>query len=90
MPEFFTNEALTPTRQTIAFALRKAKKLYPELVSGSTTQDGKPYVWVYSANNNSSGAKTVKHLVHTHHRLEVFCSDIIRKPFSSLIAKWNH
>ena len=90
VPEFYTNEALTPTRQTIAFALRKAKKLYPEIVSGSTTQDGKPHVWVYPTNKNTPGAKNVKHLVHTYHRLEVFCTDIIKKPLSSLIDKWNH
>ena len=91
VPEFYTNEALTPTRQTIAFALRKAKKLYPEIVSGSTTQDGKPYVWVYnSTNRNTPGAKNVKHLVHTYHRLEVFCTDTIKKPLSSLIDRWNH
>ena len=44
--DFFINESLTPLRQTIAFILRKAKKEFPEKISGSSTLDGKNYVWI--------------------------------------------
>ena len=39
--DFFINESLTPMRQTIAYVLRKAKREFPNIVSGSATLHGK-------------------------------------------------
>ena len=41
---FFVNECLTPTQKAIGYVLRKAKKEFPNIVSGSTTFDGKHFV----------------------------------------------
>ena len=87
---FFINEALTPVRQTIAYVLRQAKRKFPDIVSGSTTQDGKNYVWIHPPNRNAPGAKSTKLAVHTHSRLEKFCVDTLGKPLTDFIQKWDH
>ena len=57
---FYANEFLTPQRQTIANVLRKCKKEFPDIISGSTTFDGKNFVWVKPPNPDARGAKTLK------------------------------
>ena len=42
--QFFVNECLTPQRQTISYVLRRAKQEFPNIVSGSSSFDGKVYV----------------------------------------------
>ena len=42
----FVNESSTPIAHIISYVLRKAKQQHPDNISGSTTFDGKNYVWV--------------------------------------------
>ena len=87
--EFYVNEALTPTRRKIALILRHAKRDFPEIVSGSSTFDGKNYVWVHPPNRNARGAKAIKHAVHTYSRLEKFCLESLHKPIEEYERKFN-
>ena len=88
--QFFINESLTPLRQTIAFILRKAKREFPEKISGSSTLDGKNYVWIPPPNPNAPGAKATRLAVHTHDRLTKFCEKTLGKPLSHFIDSWTH
>ena len=88
--QFFINESLTPLRQTIAFVLRKAKREFPEKISGSTTLDGKNYVWIQPPNPNAPGAKATRLAVHTHDRLTSFCEKTLGKPLTHFIDTWTH
>ena len=54
---FFVNECLTPSQQTISYVLRAAKRQFPQIVSGSTTYDGKNFAWVKSKNPQAAAAK---------------------------------
>ena len=87
---FYVNEALTPPRQTIAYVLRQAKRKCPNIVSGSASIDGKPYVWIHPPNPNARGAKCVKHCVHTYGRLLQFCNETLKKPLQDFIKSWDH
>ena len=87
---FFINESLTPVRQTIAFILRKAKREFPSIISGSSSLDGKNYVWINPPNPSAPGAKAVRHAVHTHDRLVNFCNKTLGKPLSHFIESWTH
>ena len=81
----FANESLTPTRQKIAMALRKAKRVCPSIVSGSTTIDGSIYVWTKPANPNAHGARDTKMKINTFARLEDFCTGVLHKPITDFL-----
>ena len=87
---FFINESLTPVRQTIAFVLRKAKRQFPMIISGSTTLDGKNYVWLKPPNPSNPDAKPVRHAVYTYDRLVQFCNKSLGKPLSHFLDSWTH
>ena len=81
----FINECLTPTQRKIGFVLRQAKKEFPNIVSGSTTFDGKHHVWVKPPNPNARGARDLKQIITTFERLENFCLKTLKKPASEFL-----
>ena len=87
---FFINESLTPVRQTIAYVLRKAKSQFPAIISGSTTLDGKNYVWLKPPNSSAPDARPVRHAVYTYDRLVQFCTKSLGKPLSHFLDTWTH
>ena len=89
-PNFYVNESLTPVRQTIAFILRKAKREFPRIISGSSSLEGKNYVWILPPNPTAPGAKAARQAVHTHDRLVNFCEKTLGKPLSHFIDNWTH
>ena len=78
----YANESLTPTRQNIAFALRKAKKEFPSIVNGTTTIDGKVYVFVKSSNQ---AARDSRILVNSMDKLEDFCVSTLQQPMERFL-----
>ena len=80
VPEFFLNESLTPTRQSIHFALRKAKRECPEIVSGTNTFDGKVFVWVKPPNPGAPGARNLRTPINSYAQLENFCTRTLNLP----------
>ena len=89
-PNFFINESLTPQGQTIAYILRKAKREFPNIVSGSTSLDGRNFVWVMPPNPTAQGAKSVRIAITTHDRLVEFCTKTLGKPLSHFVSNWTH
>ena len=83
----FINECLTPTQRKIGFVLRKAKREFPSIVSGSTTFEGKHHVWTKPLNPNAAGARDSKHIISSIDRLESFCSRVLNKPMNEFLAQ---
>ena len=88
--KFFINEFLTPQRQTISFVLRKARKEFPNIVSGSTSFEGKIFVWVKPPNPDAPGARDSRMAVNTHEKLVEFCTKTLSKPITHFIKEWTH
>ena len=88
--DLFINEFLTPMRQTIAYVLRKAKKECPEIVSGTSTIDGKNFIWTKPPSTAPRGTKDIKWCINNHSRLVEFCDQVINKPLNNFIATWKH
>ena len=84
---FYVNECLTPTQRTIGFVLRKAKRQFPEIISGSTTFEGKHHVWTKAPNPTARGARDTKHIISSYDRLEKFCTSMLNKPASEFQEK---
>ena len=89
-PDFFINESLTPLRQTISFVLRKAKREFPRIISGTSTIEGKNYVWIHPPNPNAPNARALRQLISTHDRLEEFCNRTLEKPLTHFLETWSH
>ena len=86
----YFNECLTPLQKTISYVLRRAKKDFPSIISGTTTFDGRNYVWVKPPNPNAPGAKDTRILISTHTKLEEFCTRTVNKPLNDYIDEWKH
>lgn len=86
----FVNESLTPVRSTIMYILRKAKREFPNKISGSNSVDGKVFVWVHPPNPNAPNARNSRMSVNTHLKLAQFCSNILDTPLSTFMETWPH
>ena len=86
----YINDSLTPLQQTISYVLRVAKREFPEIISGFSTQDGKNFVWVKPPNPSASGARDLRLNVSSHDRLSTFCTRSLQKPVSHFIDNWPH
>ena len=81
--DLYVNENLTAPRQTITRVLRKAKRDYPNKISGYTTVDGSINVWVKPPNPDAPNSKVT---INTLARLENFCLKEFGLPATSFIA----
>ena len=81
----FVSESLTSVRQAITFAIRKAKREFPDKVSGHTTIDGSIKVWVKPPNPDAPGARNLLTTVNTMDYLETFCQRNFDLPASHFL-----
>ena len=81
----FVNESLTPTRQKITSAIRKAKKEYPGIISGYETIDGNIHMYVKPPNPAAAGAKNSRIAMNTLKKLDEFCRKSFKKPVTHFL-----
>ena len=86
----YVNESLTPVSQTISFVLRKMRKKFPEKISGSTTFDGKNFVWVKPSNPEARGARDLRHAITSREKLKNFSVRVLERPLTDFINDWPH
>ena len=73
----YINESLTPTRQKITHALRRAKVLNPRILAGYRTSDGSITALIKPPNPDAP----ISHVnVDTMAKLEKFCQDNFNRP----------
>ena len=87
--ELFLNEFLTPQRQTISYVLRRARREFPHLISGSTTIDGRNFVWIKNP-SNAPGARDGRRCINNQSQLCDFCENVLNKPLTHFISEWKH
>ena len=85
----YINECLTSTQRMIGFVLRKAKRDHPDIISGSTTFEGKYFVWTKPPNTNSPGARDNKHNVGSIYKLEKFLAQNLNKEISHYVPNYD-
>ena len=83
----FLNESLTPQRHNISYALRKARREFPDLISGTSTIDGKVFVWVKPPNPLAAGSRDTRISVNSYSKLENFCQTTLQVPMSHFITR---
>ena len=81
----YIQESLTPQRRTIAFVLRKAKRSFPLIISGTGSQDGSVIVWVKPPNPNAPGAKNSRVVINNVAKLQDFCTRTLGKAISEIV-----
>ena len=84
--KLFMNEDLIPTRATILFTLRRAKRRFPEIVDGCGSHGGQVYVWVKPRNGDGRNQKTY---VNNMAKLEDVCRKSLNISSSELISTNN-
>ena len=85
----FLNESLTPQRQNISYGLRKAKRENPNIISGTSTFDGRVYVWVKPPNSDAPDSRDVKITLNSYVSFENFCSRWLKKPMDTYISNYE-
>ena len=83
-PNIYVNEKLTPTRSTILYALRKAKKMKPEKIAAVTSMDGKPCIYF----KNSSDEQNQRIFLTTPEKLQSFCNSTLDINMDTLVNNW--
>ena len=83
----YINESLTPTRTSIMYVLRQAKKKKNRLV-GCSSIGGRIFAWLTS--EEGEGRRDVRLPINTHLQLQSFCTDILEEPLSNYLQKWQH
>lgn len=90
-PDFYINESLTPTRNSIMFVLRQAKKKPNSKVVGCSSVNGRVFAWVKPPpTGDRNSARNIRIPVNTHSQLVSFCRDTLEEPLSNYIAEWRH
>ena len=72
--EFYANENLTPGRSKVLFALRRAKRRFPQLISGCGSRDGRVYAWISTP---SSTGRNNKIFINSWNKLESVCEEFL-------------
>ena len=88
--QLFFNGSLSPIRNSIMYVLRKAKKDFPNIVSGCNSIYGSVYAWIKSPNHGAPGARDSKMRINDHNKLEYFCTEIIGSSVEIYILEWQH
>ena len=89
-PNIYINESLTPARSTILFILRKAKKMFPNKISGCNSRDGRIQVWVRPPNIDGNGTRNIRVFVNTRSALEEFCYKSLGVSLETFVEEWQH
>lgn len=84
----FFRESLTPSRNSIFYVLRRAKRQFPNIVAGCSTFDGSVFAWVKPPNAGAPGAKNGKIKINTFRKLEKFCGDTLNATIPSFVENW--
>ena len=83
-------ENLTPTRNSILFVLRKAKREFSDIVSGCRSLDGKVFVWIRPPNPQAVGAKDTRISVNSFRKLDKFCLETLKKSTAEFVPNWTN
>ena len=70
----YVNEDLSPNRKSILYVLRRAKKDFPQIVSGCSTSNGNVFAWL-KPTSGSSEARSVRVSVNSFGKLSKFCAE---------------
>lgn len=81
----YINENLTKTRSTALYAIRQAKKKYPEKISGCSSFDGRVYAWIKPP---SADGRSSKMLVNSRERFSELCVNILKCSPSEVFNDW--
>ena len=81
----FISESLTPSRQTLLFALRRMKK--SGLIQGCHSYEGR--VYAFTAAHTASG-RDFRHLIASYEDLREFCNRHVKQPLDNFLDSWNH
>ena len=72
-------EDLTQTRNRILYVLRRARRDFPDTVTGCASRNGSVFAWVRTVGRNRSEFHNKKMLINTYARLGTFCSEVLSR-----------
>ena len=86
--DLFIRENLTTMRNSILFVLRKARREFPDIISGCSSIDGNVYAWV-KPSIAGVGQRDNRHRVNTYKKLDTFCQTILSRAVSEFVEDWQ-
>lgn len=87
-PKFYINESLTPARNTIMYALRKARKKFPAKISFCRSYDGN--ISAFLPTNLSDGPYRFRKVtINSRIKLEEFLSSELSSSLQDIGVEWK-
>ena len=83
----FVNESLTTNRKKILYVLRQTRKMKDSPVTGTSTHNGRVFVYTKPAPNAPDGQPSIRTEINTWDRLSDFCTNFVKKPLESFLEK---
>ena len=74
----------------ILFALRRAKKRYPERISACNSIDGRIYVWIPPPLAGDGDARDIRQNIDNGDKLVDYCDKTLKVPLSSIVNNWPY
>ena len=81
----YVNEHLTKTRKSVHYALRKISKSHKKLVTGTTTHNGRIFVYTKPSPNAPENSLSIKTEINTIEKLEDFCLNFLKEPLCTFL-----
>ena len=88
-PRFYANDDLTPEKQTVLYALRQARRRFPDKVDGCSSTGGKIYAYMKSGATTATGGGSRRNrrvAVGNLTKLRNFCIDELGTDMEHFIA----
>ena len=86
-PEFSINESVSPTRNTVQFVLRNARKLYPNKFGKNFTEEGNVRILLPKTDRSDQYEKRT---INTKQALDELLMVKINKTSLGFGARWDH
>ena len=87
--KLFINESLTIQRQQVIMSLRKAKRQFPNLISGVTSIEGSVYAWTRPTATSTNTTRDTRHKINGFQQLENFCQNHLQLPSANFLSRTN-
>ena len=85
----YVNESLSPSRNKILFVLRKIKKLENSPVTGTSTHNGRVFVYTKPSATAPDSSRSIRTEINCKEKLSEFCTNFIKKPLENFLDSWD-
>ena len=87
-PNIFINESLTPSRNTIMYVLRRAKRKPNSRLNGYSSSGSRVFAYIKYTDAAHQVTRDRRVPFNQYSELEAFCKDVLKEPLANYVDRW--